>query len=89
MCNEDKRVCGIQSSDDNLFLNNNVIAIEWSDMENGITSMLIELHLMKNMFRYIYTDKKTGSNITGAGMLFRFRHEVRIADYLVCTSKNN
>lgn len=32
MVNEEKRIWGIHTQDDNLFLKNNVIAIGWSDM---------------------------------------------------------
>ena len=32
MSNEEKRIWGIHTQDDNLFLKNDVIAIGWSDM---------------------------------------------------------
>ena len=34
MSNDEKRIWGIHTQDDNLFLKNNVIAIGWSDMGN-------------------------------------------------------
>ena len=32
MCNDEKKVWGIHTRDDNLFLHQNVIAIAWKDM---------------------------------------------------------
>ena len=37
----------------------------------------------------IYPNAKKGSIAIGAGMLYRFRHEVQVGDYIVFPSKNN
>lgn len=88
MTNEEKKIWGIHTQDDNLFLKNNVIAIGWKDMG--------DLHLIEEsrtafMEKYTqtYPDVKKGSIATGAGMLYRFCHEVQKGDYVVFPSKSN
>lgn len=88
MANEEVRLWGIHTQDDNLFLKNDVIAIGWHDMGD---LRLIEANrdAFKDKYATVYPDKKKGGIATGAGMLYRFCHEVQIGDYVVFPSKSN
>lgn len=75
-------VWGIHTMNDNLFLNNNVIAIGWKAF--GDLSVLdATREAFKAHYEKSYPDAKKGSIPTSAGMLFRFIHEVQIGDYVV------
>lgn len=84
--NEEKRIWGIHTKDDNLFLQQNVIAIGWDKMGD-----LGKLNATRDAFKehYLekYPDAKKGSIANAAGMLFRFSNEVQIGDYVVFPSK--
>lgn len=88
MANDEKRIWGIHTQDDNLFLKGNVIAIGWHSMGN---LRLIEASRdgFKDKYMQTYPDAKKGSIATGAGMLFRFCYEVQIGDYVIFPSKSN
>jgi len=81
MPNEEKRLWGIHTMDDKLFLRDNVIAIGWRDMGD-----LSKVDASREAFkaRYIETnpDAKKGSVATCSGMLYRFCHEVQVGDYM-------
>ena len=88
MANDEKRIWGIHTQDDNLFLKGNVIAIGWHLMGD---LRLIEASRdgFKDKYMQTYPDAKKGSIATGAGMLFRFCYEVQIRDYVIFPSKSN
>lgn len=88
MANEEKKIWGIHTQDDNLFLKDDVIAIGWHEMGN---LRLIEANrdAFKEKYMQTYPDVKKGSIATGAGMLYRFCYEVQIGDYVVFPSKSN
>lgn len=88
MSNDEKRIWGIHTQDDNLFLKNNVIAIGWSDMGN-LNNIDANRDAFKEKYMQIYPNAKKRSIAIGAGMLYRFRHEVQVGDYIVFPSKNN
>jgi hypothetical protein len=88
MSNDEKRIWGIHTQDDNLFLKNNVIAIGWSDMGN-LNNIDANRDAFKEKYIQIYPNAKKGSVANGAGMLYRFRHEVQVGDYIVFPSKSN
>ena len=88
MSNDEKRIWGIHTQDDNLFLKNNVIAIGWSDIGN-LNNIDANRDAFKEKYIQIYPNAKKGSVATGAGMLYRFRHEVQVGDYVVFPSKSN
>ena len=81
-----KRVWGIHSMDDNLFLQNSVIAIGWEEM-GDLSSIPNDRDAFKSKYVTIYPDAKKGSISTCAGMLYRFLYEVQIGDYVVFPSK--
>lgn len=88
MLADETRVWGIHTLNDHLFLNNNIIAIGWKDM--GDLSLLNSSRDdYKAKYAQVYLDAKKQSIANGAGMLFRFVHEVKIGDYVVFPSKFN
>ena len=79
---EEKRMWGIHAQDDNLFLHDNVIAIGWSSM-GDLSALESSRDAYKAKYIEAYPDTKKGSVASGAGMLYRFTHEVQIGDYVV------
>lgn len=88
MENEEKRIWGIHTQDDALFLNDSVIAIGWKDMGD---LRLIESNrdAYKERYTQVYADAKKQSIANGAGMLYRFACEVQIGDYVIFPSKTD
>jgi len=88
MTNEERKIWGIHTQDDSLFLKNDVIAIGWSDM-GDLSAINENREGFKEKYIQVYPDAKKGSIANGAGMLYRFCHEVQIGDYVVFPSKSN
>lgn len=86
MADEERKVWGIHTTDDTLFLNKNVIAIGWREF--GDCSLLEPTReAFKDHFTATYPNVKKGAIPTSAGMLYRFACEVQIVDYMVFPSK--
>ena len=85
---EEKRVWGIHTSDDHLFLDKNLIAISWSAMGN-LSLIEADREAFKEKFKLTYPETKPQAIPTSAGMLFRFVHEMQVGDYIVFPSKFN
>lgn len=85
---DEKRVWGIHTMDDNLFLANNVIAIGWK-MFGDCKAIKATREAYKEQYIRSYPDAKKGSVATSAGMLYRFCCEVRKGDYVVFPSKKD
>lgn len=86
MVNEEKKVWGIHTSDDNLFLNKNVIAIGWKEF--GDCSQLEPTReAYKEHYIESYPHGKKGAIATSAGMLYRFACEMQVGDYVIYPSK--
>ena len=83
---EEKRVWGIHTKDDNLFLKENVIALGWQQI-GDLSLITPDREAFKEKYIAAYPDAKKGSIPTGVGMLFRFCHEVQIGDYIIYPSK--
>ena len=83
---EEKRVWGIHTKDDNLFLKGNVIALGWQQI-GDLSLIAPDRESFKEKYIAAYPDAKKGSIPTGVGMLFRFCHEVQIGDYVIYPSK--
>lgn len=88
MANEEKRIWGIHTKDDNLFLKDNLIAISWREM-GDLSKIETNRDAFKKKYTATYPDAKKGSIATGAGMLYRFCHEAQVGDYVVFPSKIN
>lgn len=83
---EEKRVWGIHTMDDNLFLNFGIIGIGWKDM-GDLSQIGVDREDFKSFYIEVYPDAKKGSIANSAGMLYRFVHEMQIGDYIVFPSK--
>ena len=88
MANEEKKIWGIHTQDDNLFLKGNVIAIGWKEM-GDLRLIDANRDTFKDKYLQTYPDAKRGSIATAAGMLYRFCYEVQVGDYVVFPSKSN
>lgn len=88
MANEEKRLWGIHTTDDRLFLHDNVIAIGWRDM-GDLSKIEATREAFKARYIEMILDAKKGSIATCSGMLYRFIHEVQVGDYVVFPSKSD
>lgn len=88
MQNEEKKLWGIHTQDDDLFLNDNIIAIGWNEMGN-LNVIEATRDAFKEKYTQTYPNAKKGSIPTVVGMLYRFCREVQIGDYVVFPSKSN
>lgn len=88
MKTEEKRIWGIHTQDDKLFLQENTMAIGWRSI--GDLSLIdISRDAFKKKYAETYPDRTKQSIANGAGMLYRFCHEVQIGDYVVFPSKSD
>lgn len=85
---EEIRIWGIHTKDDNLFLNENKIAIGWREF-GDLSKVDNNREAFKKRYSQVYSNAKKGSVPTSSGMLFRFIHEIQIGDYVVFPSKSN
>lgn len=83
---ETKVVWGIHTTQENLFLPNNIIGIGWEEM-GDIKCAGDNRDDIKKKNAEIYPDATSGSIATCVGMLYRFVYEVQIGDYVVYPSK--
>ena len=88
MVNEEKRIWGIHTTNDSLFLNNNVIAIGWKKF-GDCSKLEPTREAFKAHYTEAYPDGKKGAVATSAGMLYRFALEVKVGDYVVFPSKSD
>ncbi|OBX09559.1 restriction endonuclease [Gallibacterium genomosp. 3] len=88
MPNEEKKIWGIHTKDDNLFLRENLIAIGWREM-GDLSKINANRDAFKEKYIIAYPDAKKGNIATGAGILYRFCYEAQIGDYIVFPSKSN
>lgn len=88
MADSDKKLWGIHTQDEALFLNQNKIAIGWKNM-GDLHQIPASRENFKSKYMETYPDAKKGSIPTSSGMLYRFCHEVQIGDYVVYPSKSD
>ena len=84
----ERRIWGIHTQDDSLFLKDNTIAIGWGAF-GDLTDMENDREAFKKKYAEVYPQDKKGAIALAAGMLYRFRYEVQIGDYVVFPSKSN
>jgi len=84
----ERRLWGIHTQDDSLFLKNNIIAIGWRAF-GDLTDMENDREAFKKKYAKVYPQDKKGAIALDAGMLYRFRFEVQVGDYVVFPSKSN
>ncbi len=88
MADLDKKLWGIHTQDEALFLKQGKIAIGWKNMGN-LRLIPASREDFKSKYMETYPDAKKGSVPTSSGMLYRFCHEVQIGDYVVYPSKSD
>lgn len=86
--NEDKRIWGIHTQNEDLFLKDNVIGIGWPNM-GDLSLIEASREAFKEKYILAYPNAKKGNTAAGAGMLYRFCYEVQIGDYVVFPSKSD
>jgi restriction system protein len=86
MTTEETRVWGIHTLNDNLFLNQNIIAVGWRPF-GDLTKVEPTRDAFKEHYAEAYPDAKKGQIANGAGQLYRFYTEVQVGDYVVFPSK--
>ena len=85
---EDRKVWGIHTQNDSLFLNKDLIAIGWRDF-GDLSKVEANRDAFKAHYKEVYPNAKKGQIANGAGMLYRFIHELQIGDYVVFPSKTD
>jgi restriction system protein len=83
---EEKRVWGIHTLDDKMFLNSGKIAIGWNEF-GDLKQVNATRESFKKRYTEVYPDAKKGSVPTCSGMLYRFVYEMQVGDYVVFPSK--
>ena len=85
---EEKKIWGIHTYDDLMFLNRNVIAIGWREM--GDLSMLPDnRESFREKLNAVYPGSPKQRIANTMGMLYRFTYEIQIGDYVIYPSKFN
>ena len=85
---EEKRIWGIHTMDDDLFLKEGIIAIGWKEV-GDISAVEPNRDAIRKRYIEVYPDAKKGNVANSVGMLYRFCYEVQIGDYIVFPSKKD
>lgn len=85
---DEKKMWGIHTQDDYLFLHGNVIAVGWKEM-GDLSALSPDRESYREKYAAAYPNSKKGSISTSSGMLYRFVHEMQIGDYVVFPSKTD
>ena len=88
MSEAEKKIWGIHTQDEALFLKDGKIAIGWKEIGDLIV-IPANRDDFKAKYMQVFPDAKKGSIPTSVGMLYRFCHEIQIGDYVVYPSKSD
>ena len=88
MADVEKRIWGIHTYDEALFLKDDKMAIGWKEIGN-LREIPANRDDFKKKYVQVYPDASKGAVATCAGMLYRFCHEVQMGDYVVYPSKSD
>ena len=88
MAEPDKKMWGIHTQDEALFLKMNKIALGWRQI-GDLSKIPASREDFKTKYFETFPDAKKGSVPTSSGMLYRFCYEVQIGDYVVYPSKSD
>ena len=88
MADTEKKIWGIHTQDEGLFLKEDKIAIGWKEIGN-LKDIPANRDDFKEKYIQVFPDAKKGSIPTSVGMLYRFCHEVQIGDFIVYPSKSD
>jgi len=84
----EKRLWGIHTRNESLFLNDNVIAIGWGEL-GDIGKFENNREAFKEHYTATYPSHSKGKIAVCAGQLYRFVHEMSVGDYVIFPSKGN
>lgn len=88
MSEAEKKIWGIHTQDEALFLKDGKIAIGWKEI-GDLSAIPANRDDFKAKYMQVFPDAKKGSIPTSVGMLYRFCHEIQIGDYVVYPSKSD
>ena len=88
MSEVEKKIWGIHTQDEALFLKDGKIAIGWKEI-GDLSAIPANRDDFKAKYMQVFPDAKKGSVPTSVGMLYRFCHEIQIGDYVVYPSKSD
>ena len=88
MAEIEKKIWGIHTYDEALFLKDDKMAIGWKEIGN-LREIPANRDDFKKKYVQVYPDASKGAVATCAGMLYRFCHEVQMGDYVVYPSKSD
>ena len=88
MADNEKKIWGIHTYDEALFLKDDKMAIGWKEIGN-LREIPANRDDFKKKYVQVYPDASKGAVATCAGMLYRFCHEAQIGDYVVYPSKSD
>lgn len=84
----EKRVWGIHTRDDMLFLNNSIIAIAWGEI-GDLSKISPEREAFREKMAAAFPNAKKQAIATNTGQVYRFAKEVQVGDYVVFPSKKD
>lgn len=87
MHSEDIKVWGIHTQDDELFLEENKIAIGWKKIGDLSKIKPTSKDAFKEQYMKVYPESSKKSMLSSVGMLYKFIYEIEINDYVVYPSK--
>lgn len=88
MSEAEKKIWGIHTQDEALFLKDGKIAIGWKEI-GDLSAIPANRDDFKAKYMQVFPDAKKGSIPTSVGMLYRFCHEIQIGDYVIYPSKSD
>ena len=88
MAETEKKIWGIHTQDEGLFLKDDKIAIGWKEIGN-LKDIPANRDDFKEKYIQVFPDAKKGSIPTSVGVLYRFCREVQIGDFVVYPSKSD
>ena len=85
---DEKRIWGIHTLSDDLFLKEGIIAIGWKEI-GDLSAIESNREAIRKRFLEVYPDAKKGKVANSVGMLYRFCYEAQVGDYIVFPSKKD
>ena len=85
---QENRIWGVHTKQDDLFLGQNIVAIGWEET-GDLSDIPQDRQDFKEHFLKAYPECKKGAIPNAVGMLYRFVCEVQIGDYVVLPSKKD
>ena len=86
MDSNEKRVWGIHSKNDSVFLNENVIAIGWYEL-GDLSLIAPDRESFREKMAEAFPEASKASVATMNGQVYRFAHEIQVGDYVIFPSK--